>query len=212
MNPSTTSTAYNPCDEKRSWRDQFACPTGWMGKVAGFLMSFRSAERSQWVMSQLDLEPKHRVLEIGFGSGTDIKRALEEASFVAGVDHSSTMLEQASSRNRDAIVAKKADLKLGSADALPFGDAEFDRVFAINVAQFWPDRVRVMHEVRRVTKPGGMVCVAVQPRSKGATDQAAGQMGTTLASAFRDAGFEDIRVQTKSMKPVATVCVSARRG
>ena len=60
-------------------------------------------------------------------------------------------------------------------------------------------------------KPGAMVCIAVQPRSKGATDQAAAQMGGTLAATMRDAGFEDIRVQTKSMRPVATVCISARR-
>src|SRR5882724_7483242 len=103
MNPSTTSTAYNPVDEKRSWRDQFARPTGWMGKIVGHLMAFKNGERSQWVLSQLDLEPKHRVLEIGFGSGTDVKRALEEVLFVAGVDHSAEMVEHARSRNREAI-------------------------------------------------------------------------------------------------------------
>lgn len=210
MNPTTTSAARTPYAGKPSWRDQFARPTGWMGRIVGHLMAFKNSERGQWVLSQLDLEPKHRVLEIGFGSGTDVKRALEEVLFVAGIDHSEEVAA-AKSRNRDAVSGGKADLRLGSADALPFGENEFDRVFAINVAQFWPDRVRVFEEMRRVMKPGAMACIAVQPRNKGATDQAAGQMGTALASAMRDAGFDDIRVQTKSMKPVATVCVSARR-
>src|SRR2546429_7018564 len=79
-----------------NWRDQFAKPTGVMGKLAGHVMAMKNGDRSTWVFSLLDLKPADRVLEIGFGSGTDIARASGTVVFVAGVDHSTVMLQQAS--------------------------------------------------------------------------------------------------------------------
>src|SRR5258708_33979741 len=82
-----------------NWRNQFAKPTGLMGKVAGHMMAMKNGHRSVWVFSLLDLKPTDRVLEIGFGSGTDIARATKAAAFVAGVDHSDVMVKIASGVN-----------------------------------------------------------------------------------------------------------------
>ena len=83
-----------------NWRSQFAKPTGALGWAVGHAMAFQNRQRSEWVFSLLDLRPEDRVLEIGFGSGTDLARASGVAAFVAGVDHSDVMLRQASQRNR----------------------------------------------------------------------------------------------------------------
>jgi len=182
-----------------------------MGWIAGQLMAMRNGHRSEWVFSLLDLKPTDHVLEIGFGSGTDIARASRSAAFVAGVDHSDVMLRMASKRNAQAIAAGRVKLELGSAGQLPFPEAQFDRIFAINSAQFWKDSVKTLTEVRRVLKPSGWLALAVQPRSKNATEETTRQAGIGLSKSLTAAGFEDVHSEMQHMPPVPTVCVLARR-
>ncbi len=194
-----------------SWRDQFAKPTGAMGWLAGHVMSMQNGDRSLWVFSLLDLKSTDRVLEIGFGPGTDIARASGVAAFVAGVDHSEVMVRQATRRNAAAIKAGRVELQQGSAAKLPYPDGTFDRVLAINSAQFWKDSVKTMTEVGRVLKPGGWVVLAVQPRNKNATEETTRQAGIGLAKSLTAAGFQEIHTEMHEMRPVPTICVLGRR-
>lgn len=190
-------------------RAQFRCPHGWLGWLVGHLMALKNRERSEWVLSLLHAHPEDHVLEIGFGSGVDIRRVAQRArqGRVAGIDHSGEMLRQATARNRKAILEGRVDLRLGNAARLPYSDASFDKVYAINVAQFFEDRTSVFREYRRVLRPGGLLVIAVQPRSKGATEATATQVGEQLHAAAMEAGFSDVRLERRLMRPVSTVCV-----
>ncbi len=190
------------------WRSQFHKPSGMLGRAVGHLMAFKNKERSWWVLPMLEIHQNDCLLEVGFGSGIDIRRVSEIAvdGFVAGVDHSPVMVEQASRRNRAAIEKGLVELQLGCASKLPYPDEFFNKVFSINVAQFWTDPVAVMLEMRRVVRPGGLVAVAVQPRSKNAKERTARETGRLLVENMRAAGFNDIRFEAKRMKPVSTVC------
>jgi ubiquinone/menaquinone biosynthesis C-methylase UbiE len=190
---------------------QFAKPTGVFGALVGHAMAFKNRERSEWVASLLDLKPGERVLEIGFGPGTDIARASRAAAFVAGADHSEAMLQQASRRNHDAIREGRVELKLGAAAQLPYPDSQFDCVFAINSAQFWKDLPKPLAEIVRVLKPGGRILLAVQPRNKGATEETARQVGFGVSKALTAAGFEDVYCEFREMRPVSTAAVLGRR-
>jgi ubiquinone/menaquinone biosynthesis C-methylase UbiE len=191
------------------WRSQFVHPRGWMGAVTGLLLSFKNRERSLWVIPLLGLRATDRVLEIGYGPGMDIRRVavLARDGFVAGIDQSDVMLRQASRRNAAAIRKGRVDLRVGHASALPYPDGSFDVVFAINVAQFWKDPAHTAAGIHRVLKPGGRIGLAVQPRNKDATEQTATETGIKLQAALRQAGFQQIRVERKLIKPVSTVCV-----
>ena len=68
---------------------------------------------------------------------------------LAGVDPSAPMLARA----RPA--APGARLVRASADALPWRDASFDRLFCVNALHHFPDRARFFAEARRVLRPGG---------------------------------------------------------
>jgi SAM-dependent methyltransferase len=206
-----TSRANLPYLFLMDWRKQFVKPTGSLGWLVGHAMALKNRERSEWIFALLDLKPHERVLEIGFGPGTDIARAGSVAAFVAGLDHSDVMVRQASGRNQDLIRAGRADLRLGVAAKLPFSDAEFDCVFAINNAQFWKDLPATLSEIQRVLKPGGRVLLAVQPRNKGATDETTRQVGVGLSKALGAAGFIDVHSELRDMKPVPAVCVQGRR-
>jgi ubiquinone/menaquinone biosynthesis C-methylase UbiE len=171
-------------------------------------MALKNRERSEWVLSRLELNERDRVLEIGFGPGTDVRRAARRAGHVAGIDPSDVMLGQARARNRRAIAAGRVDLRFGAMPKLPFEDARFDKAFSINSFQFWPDGIAGLMELRRVMRPGGLVAIAVQPRNAGATEATARETGDRIAAALAATGFSGVRVAYKEMKPVSTACAA----
>lgn len=206
--PTTPAINVPGSGQPSGWRRQFAQPTGFLGRIAGHLMALRNKERSWWVLPLVDIHENDRVLEIGFGPGVDIRRVSEMAlrGFVAGVDHSPVMVEQASKRNAAAIRQGRVELRLGDVSHLPYPDASFDKVFSINVAPFWSEPLEAMREMRRVLRPGGLVAVAVQPRSADANERAAREALRSLVENLRAAGFSEIRLESKRMKPASTVC------
>jgi SAM-dependent methyltransferase len=111
------------------------------------------------------------------------------------------MVAEAARFNQGAVARGKAQFHLGSADAMPFAPASFDRVIAVNVIYFWPDPVSPLAAVRRVLRPGGLSVI-------GAADPAA-QSGAcarpeygfhrrdadTVLAAHRQAGFGSVEVE-----------------
>ena len=187
---------------------QFGRPAGLLGRAAGQIMAVNNRGRSLWVISLLDIQRDDRVLEIGFGPGVDLRRVSEIAAdgFVAGVDHSKEMVRQASKRNAAAIRAGRVELKQASASAIPYPNGCFDKILAINSIQFWPDSVQGLKEAHRLLKPGGLIAIALQPRSKDATEETALETGKALVTRLRATGFSKVRQEIQPMRPVSTVC------
>ena len=128
-------------------------------------------ERAQWTISLLGIKPHDRILEIGFGPGIAIELASRLAGDgrVVGLDHSEVMLRQATRRNASAVRNGRVELHLGSVAELPRFEEPFDKVFTINSIHFWEEPLERLKELRRVLKPGGMIAVTLQPRSRNAT-------------------------------------------
>lgn len=198
-----------PTDSPRGLFAQFDKPSGRLGAFVGHLMAWKSGPRSRFVLSMLELAAHHRVLEIGFGPGVDLARVagrVPEGS-VAGIDHSAIMLAQAGTRLRRQGHLERVDLRLGSADLLPFADDAFDRVFSINSVQFWPDLDAVAHEISRVLKPGGLAAIAMQPMSRGAVADDARRFAQRIQQALARAGLRKLRVSERELRPVLCCCV-----
>jgi ubiquinone/menaquinone biosynthesis C-methylase UbiE len=192
-------------------KDQFAYPTGIVGWLVGYILAISTRKRSLVVLSQLDIQPDDRVLEIGFGPGLDIRRASSKAwnGFVAGIDISKVMLGQARHRNKRAIRSGKVELRLGSMDLpLPYPADSFSKVFAINSFQFWGEPDKALLEIKRVLKPGGQLLIAVQPMSKGATEQTALAISEKLQALFEKAGFKKVQVVVVPLRPTPVASVS----
>jgi ubiquinone/menaquinone biosynthesis C-methylase UbiE len=187
---------------------QFGKPTGWIGWWIGQLMAVKNRRRSEWAIKLLEIQPSDRILEVGFGSGADIRRVSKLATygFVAGIDRSEIMVKQAKKRNAAAIRAKRVELQYASASSIPYKDETFDKIFAINVTQFWTEPLEVLAELRRVLKPGGSIALVIQPRIPNATEETSRKTGKFLVDLLVAGGFEQVRLKTKPMKPVSVVC------
>jgi SAM-dependent methyltransferase len=99
------------------------------------------------------------VLEIGCGTGS-LTFALPQAAGFAGltaIDHSELYLAAARAKNRDPRIR----LEPGDGSALRFPDASFDRALSMLVLpSIVPDPRLAVAEMRRVTRPGGVVAAA----------------------------------------------------
>ena len=161
---------------------QFGRPSGLLGPIVGKAMASRPSniERSRWTISLLGIGSGDRVLEIGFGPGVAIDMISEIATegVVVGLDHSEIMVRQASRRNADAIREGRVELRVGTVSELPDLGEPFDKVLAITR----------------------------MPRSQGATNDAALESGKRNVAFLERAGFSDVRLETKHMKPVAVTC------
>ncbi len=105
------------------------------------------------------LVPGLRVLDLGCGPATitvDLARLVAPGE-VVGVDASAPAIELA--RAEAAASGVELTLVVAAGDDLPFDDDSFDVVHAHQVLQHVGDPVAVLREMRRVTRPGGLVAV-----------------------------------------------------
>jgi ubiquinone/menaquinone biosynthesis C-methylase UbiE len=199
---------------KESVISQFGNPHGILGSLAGLIMAHRSSNvrRAGWTVSLLNIQPFDRVLEIGFGPGVAIYRAslLATAGLVVGIDHSETMVRQATKRNANAIQGGKVKLIRASVSSLPAFEEPFDKVFAINSMDFWDDPVQRLQDLAELMKPGGRIALTTQPRNAGATPETSRQVGVKMVAALEAAGFSRVQVKTDPMKPPAVCAIGVR--
>jgi ubiquinone/menaquinone biosynthesis C-methylase UbiE len=180
---------------------QFGNPSGLFGKFIGNRMAKGNVHDAQWTISLLDIQPDHRVLEIGFGPGISTQMASAKASkgFVAGIDHSRTMVQAASQRNADAIQAGRMELRRGEVSALPYEAESFDIAFSLHSIYFWQHPVDCLKEIRRVLKPGGLLAITIQPKDewKPKVDLTvmALYFGKDLMWMFAEAGYRNLRLE-----------------
>ena len=171
--------------------NMFGRPRGIIGRLGGVIMARMNADCGVWVAGLLEVTPGDAVLEIGFGPGVIIQclSKLASAGYVAGIDPSPEMVEQALARNAIAIKDGRVDLRRGSAESLPFADDTFDEALAINSMQVWPDAAAGLRAIRRVMRPGGRIALGFTRYS--------GQLNQGLEQALIAAGFADAQVKER---------------
>jgi ubiquinone/menaquinone biosynthesis C-methylase UbiE len=182
---------------------QFRKPSGWFGRVIGNRMAEGNVYDAQWTVSLLDIQPEHHVLEIGFGPGVSTRCAAEKATkgFVAGIDHSETMVQAARQRNIEIIQAGRMELKQGDVASLPYPNETFDKAFSIHSIYFWEKPIECLQELRRVLKPDGLLAITIQPKDKWSELQQRESILRTLyfsadvVTMFHAAGFREVRVE-----------------
>jgi len=109
------------------------------------------------LIDQAGLEPGQNVLDVGCGTGTLILQIRESFSSVATVGLDPDPKALARARRKAERQGATVRLDQGFADALPYPDASFDRVFSSMMFHHveTADKEKMLREARRVLKPGG---------------------------------------------------------
>jgi ubiquinone/menaquinone biosynthesis C-methylase UbiE len=193
----------------KKFSKQFEKPEGFLGMIAGKLMATFGAEKNKWTLSLLNLKKDDNVLEIGFGPGIGIELAskIVQEGKIIGIDYSEKMLEQAQKRNKNAIKRGLVELIQADVQNFPSFNLLFDKVFSINSIIFWKEPVKTLKDIRQVIKKNAVIAITVQPFIKGATEETVKQIGKEISNQLKEAGYSDIKMELKQMKPIATVCV-----
>lgn len=106
----------------------------------------------------LTIAPGKRWLDVGCGTGALTQQILDhtEPQEVRAVDPSAAFIEYA----REHVGSDSATFEVASAAALPFADGVFDVVVSGLALNFMP-AAEALAEMRRVTRPGGVVAAYV---------------------------------------------------
>jgi ubiquinone/menaquinone biosynthesis C-methylase UbiE len=175
------------------------------------------------LVERVGLRPAQRVLDVACGTGAVARlaaSAVGEGGRVAAVDVNRGMLDAA--RSLPVPAGAAIEWHHASADALPFGDGEFDVVLCQLGLQFFPDRPAAVREMRRVLADRGLLGASVftsierNPAACALADAVDRHVGPEasrakrsehslsdpgeLRAVFEAAGFDDVRLATATLE------------
>jgi SAM-dependent methyltransferase len=123
-----------------------------------------------WRLEQLagatkewEIPPTARVLDVGSGVGhwgRLLARVLPSGASFVGVDREALWVEKATERAAASGLGGRFEYRVGSAEALPFDAASFDVVTCQTVLMHVAEPERVVSEMMRVLRPGGLLLAA----------------------------------------------------
>ena len=111
------------------------------------------------------LKPDFKVLDVGSGPGTITvdfaqRYLTKNDGSIIGIEPTQELIDQADAYKKEvAPELKNAKFQLGSVYKIPFDNDTFDLVHAHQVVVHLQDPILALQEMKRVTKPGGFVCV-----------------------------------------------------
>ena len=185
---------------------------GTSGRLAGAVMARLNRDMEDAAVAELDPAPADRVLAVGFGPGVGIAALVPRLlhGFVGGIDPSDVMVEQARRRNRAALNEGRVQLASESADEIPWPDATFDGVVAVNSIQLWQPLDSSLREIARVLTLGATLvtvthCWAVEKQAP-----VSAWVATTTA-ALHAARFDAVTHRTAHFRSGEGLVLQARR-
>ena len=120
------------------------------------------AEVYRSLLTQAELLPGDRVLDVGCGSGTHfawLAAIIGPEGKIVGIDADPANLDLARSRIAGEPWADQVELHAGPMSPLPFEDGSFDAVWCAGSLQYVADPVGAICDMVRVVRQGGKVAI-----------------------------------------------------
>lgn len=111
------------------------------------------------IRAKIQLQPDHRIIDVGCGAGTVLAQLLHPGQRGVGVDLCEALVQRAPDFG---VPVDRIDFHIGEAADVPLPDNTFDRVLCYSVLEFAPDYAyaeRAVRELVRVCAPGGFILI-----------------------------------------------------
>ncbi|GKT11986.1 MAG: hypothetical protein ISEC1_P0959 [Thiomicrorhabdus sp.] len=199
--------------------EQARQPSGWLGKnILKPMFITGNAALNQLIFDLLEVKPKQKLLEIGFGPGVLINQLCthEPLCKIIGLDFSPMMVKQASLLNRRHIKSYQLALIEGNSDCIPVEYDSFDSIFCANTLYFWQPPEPHINEIFRVLNSGGKFVMGF--RTGDQIDEMA--LHPTIFARYskecvqvllETAGFINVEIKEQEGFPVDSICVVASK-
>lgn len=105
-----------------------------------------------------------RVLEVGFGAGTDFTQWLRAGAIATGIDLTPEALKNLTQRIAVYQLPPPEKIQVGDAENLPLPDNSFDLGYSFGVLHHSPNTEKAVRELVRVVRPGGEIKFMVYNR------------------------------------------------
>jgi ubiquinone/menaquinone biosynthesis C-methylase UbiE len=196
-------------------------PHKWIGRPFVWIMNRSHSALTDWGLQHVSIEKHFTILDVGCGGGRTIEKlaAIATEGFVYGVDYAGGSVAASRARNRELIKAGRVEIHQASVSNLPFPDAKFDLVTAIETQYYWPDLPNDLKEIHRTLKPGGRLIVIAETFSGGRFDSVKGTAMKLLTSVnptsdeqrelFTQAGYENIHISIEQRK--GWICIAGTK-
>lgn len=109
--------------------------------------------RMVWFDRQIDWQGK-TVLDLGCAGGFMAEALAQRGADVSGIDPAAEAIDAARAHAREGGLRIGYDVGVG--EALPYDDASFDAVVCVDVLEHVSDLNKVLSEVARTLRPGGL--------------------------------------------------------
>jgi ubiquinone/menaquinone biosynthesis C-methylase UbiE len=157
--------------EVREFWDRLSCDTQ-VASSARFshdyfeeIESFRYADQPFiHAFAQFTRYRRKRVLEVGFGAGTDFIQWLRAGAIASGIDLTAEALENLTRRIQAYQLPAPERILVADAEQLPFESDSFDLGYSFGVLHHSPDTEKALGELVRVVRPGGDVKIMLYNR------------------------------------------------
>lgn len=187
-------------------------PTKWTGRLFTALMNLSHSSLTNWGLKHVVIDKDFTILDVGCGGGRTIQKLASMApqGKVYGIDYADGSVAASRAKNTQLIEAGRVEIQQASVSRLPFPDATFDLVTAIETQYYWPNLAADMQEIRRVLAPRGTLLIVAESYKNGRFDAIQRPVMKLLKSShlsvdeqkelFSSAGFEDVQAFTESKK------------
>jgi SAM-dependent methyltransferase len=134
----------------------------WNGeRLEAFVFNEATIEHLHRYALSMDLVKNKKVLDIACGEGYGSALLAGVALEVTGVDIDSSTIDKAKEKYRQTNLS----FRTGSVENIPSESGIFDTVVSFETIEHIADHQRMMREIRRVLKPGGVLIISTPDKA-----------------------------------------------
>lgn len=170
-------------------------PTGIVGYTMTKIWNNTFVAMTAWGLDSVSIHESSKVLDVGCGGGETVHSLSKNISTgkVYGIDISEEAIKSSSERNTIEIENGLVDLQVADVLELPFDDAMFDLVTAIQTHMYWDDVPRGFQEIYRVMNDESLLVILTE-KDKIDYHMDEYKDNKSLMDLLKHIGFNDVEV------------------